>query len=360
MLNEKLEYEEYTYNLTGYENGHRRIKYNALSRGGDKNFAGLERIMTIIARRFLFFDSDYNDVPGKEECLAAELALFRWLGYVPTDPDKYKEPDTERKKEMDRIFYWLPNYLGKMKEECEAKLKREKNKTNKKKLRNKINNLESWLSLIKEDDYITKRTRSSRDDKAKYLNVIKTERVVANALRRNKLKVFYLVCKDPHFSEVCEKTGKVGEKKKDLLLRTVAAYMLENYYFDLPSREVSFPPVYRYYEKRQQTRFAPLRDEDLTNWHQGLGKIRTESDDGLGAYSYNGKPLVEQPKKYKNRKKIKFNDEWFRKCEWALIDATDNDDALDEYLRENPDHHFYRDDGSCKPLAEDQRYERNN
>ena len=111
MLNEQLEYKEYTYDLAGFGNGPRRIKYSALSRG-DKTIAGLGRIMTIIARHFLFYDN--NDVAGKEDLDAAKLAIFGWFGYVPTDPEKYCKPEPQREKEIEDIFRWLPKYLEKM------------------------------------------------------------------------------------------------------------------------------------------------------------------------------------------------------------------------------------------------------
>ena len=338
MLNEKLEYKEYTYDLANYEDGPRRIKYSGLRKGGERNIGGLERILTIIARRFLFYDN--NEAAGKEDRDAAKLALFSWLGYKPTHPDRYSKPDAQRKKEIDSIFRWLPQYLEKMKEGYEAKSSGGTNA---------VRNLEKWISLIREKGYIGKISGSSKTDKGRHVKIIKIEKVIANSLHRKKLKIFYLACKDPHFDE------KNSKMENDTLLRIVAAYMLENYYFDMPSGG-----KYCYYnEQRQETRFAPFSNVDLSNWYQNLGGIRTESGKGLGAYSYNGEPTIERVGESGDLK-IKFNDEWFRKCEWVLIDATDNDDALDDYLKQNPEHHFYRDDGSCKPLAENQRYDRNN
>ena len=92
MLNEIGEYEQYTLSLEkllNYKN--RRLKYCNIK----NNFSGLERVMTIIARHFIF------DTPiGFDENELREI-LKAWCGF-----------NHEAKTILPEYFYgWLNNYI---------------------------------------------------------------------------------------------------------------------------------------------------------------------------------------------------------------------------------------------------------
>lgn len=343
MLDELREYREYTWDQDSEENRIERIKYGVLTRGG--RFTGLERVLTIIARHFLYY---YEDRTTSRDRNAAFAALYAWLGL---DGAVYeKELDPERKAEIDAIRGWFPRYLDEVMQYCDRKEKDPEERKEKVKERQEFLRSYEFYKMVSLSCYQngigeTGHSRTMRLDKA-----------VANGMCRKRLKRFYLVCRDPRFEEVSlgadmkkslADDRKPALKRRDMLLRLIAAYLVENYY-SAPS--VSDP---------DPDRFVYFSLPALSNWCRYQDGYQHRAFDH---FYYNGRRLIEKfgedRYKHNNRTKIRFNKEWFDKCGWRLIEAADNDDELDEYLKEHPGACFYRDDGAGEGLVRGLRYER--
>ena len=382
MLNEKLEYYEYTCDLNDSENVRRRIKYATLSRG-DAEFNGLERFLTIIARHFLYYHN--NGFASKDDIDAAYAALLSWLGY---DKHDEKTINNERNKEIETICGWFPKYIKDVmlrqkieiiknenkgeNERIDALLEKLINEENAKELLETSNTLkgvikEAWdrkkdggtsednICKIAERYMILSDTSFKRkiastsafwgtNHDINDYKMASLEKVIANALCRKRLNVFYLVCKDPHFTEAVKRDRKktVTEKREDTLLKIVAAYLVENFYSDPGTSGI--------------VRYVPFNKVTVSNWYMNDGYLKNEYFDN---YKYKGRDLFYIQLLGRNQLKISIDPEWFELCEWALIPATDNDDNLIRFLNTHPGYRFYRDDGACKPLVENEVYDRN-
>ena len=104
MLNEILEYKEYSADLSEPENTIKRIKYGVITKAG-KSFMGLEGMLTSISRRMLYY---YGDKVEDTDRDAAEAAMKAWLGF------KYRidlPEDDERVAEIRKLEGWFPQYV---------------------------------------------------------------------------------------------------------------------------------------------------------------------------------------------------------------------------------------------------------
>lgn len=343
MLDEILEYKEYTWNLNKPEDGTERIKYGTMVRG-KAHFGGLERVLTIISRRFLYY---YGDNATKSDCNAAFAAICAWLGFARSKKNYEKDLDEARKTEINAIYNWFHKYIGEV-----MLVSAGKDKTKLAKLKERQDYLRGGEFILKmENSCYTIGLGENNDFK-----ILRLDKAVANGICRKRLKRFYLVCNNPFFEELTYKTkggyeklvvnGATAMKNRDMLLRVVATYLLENYY--------SAP------DGIDSDRLVFFNLTNFSNWqyyHKSYKK------DVYDTFYYKGNKLIEKfdPAKHDNQVKIKINREcreWFDKCEWNLIEATDNDDKLEEYLKEHPGYCFYRDDGAGKPLGKNKRYDR--
>lgn len=182
MLNEIGEFEQYTAPQAN------RLKYYTLIKG---NFSGLERAMTIIARRVIF---GLNDEPRRtvEE---ARDCLKIWLGFktaenplVPTG--------------------WLPAYIGNLNPQTETVNKRLEE------LRKKDAAFDRSVFRLTEREF----------------RAITYDRVIANALIFGKLRRYYLVCNFKADDDVFKSSGILSKRKKsrrDLALKLTAFYLLQ-------------------------------------------------------------------------------------------------------------------------------------
>lgn len=323
MLDEYREYSEYTCKING-GNCAERIKYGTMVRSG-ANFAGLERILTIIARYYLFYHGDKNETDDRDRA-AAYAAVRSWLGYTIDDYEALLDDDI--KKEIKAIKGWIRKYIR------TVMIPGRNDAEEKKKLKTRINKLGKW-------EYFSDLFKSCYDNglwRSDDLNELTLEKAVANAASRKGLKRFYLACGDPGLDELKTASGKkLSRKSKDKLLKIVAAYLLENYYIDK--------------EVRSTSRFAPFSKTDFSYWYSD-GYMKDLPDIRL-----NGSKLIENFSRDSDTK-IRFNSEWLQNCGWTLIDATEDDSMLEEYLAAHEGHHFYRDNGANKALTEGEVYER--
>ena len=185
MLNEIGEFEQYTAPLDGktpFEN--HRLKYFTLIK---KNFAGLERAMTIIARKLIFGDSDCPklDVADVKKCLRA------WCGF---------------KKETHPLVQpgWLPDFIKQQYPTATEALVA---------LSYKENHFENSVFDFEENNF-----RS-----------ITYDRIIANALLRGKLKRYYLLTgQSSPFEGVTFEGKKLNKSKSELALKLTAFYLLQS------------------------------------------------------------------------------------------------------------------------------------
>ncbi len=328
MLDERREAMEYLYDLESTENGSGRLQVTEFTHSAQ--FLGLERIMTTIARYFIFeASSDIGQGIHK-----AEAALRLWLGFgddVPEDEAVAKELKAVR-REFPHIEGWLGRYLEMHKDEL-SDPEKVFAKMDKKLEKDRVEFAKS--SLFK---------RTDRNDYKR----IRYDKIISNAIARGPFRRFYLVCSDN--SAIMDgvalasgkklKVGNIHFNYLDRLWKTVAAYLLE--------RE-------RKGKHGSPLTFEPFNFCDLTMWASARTRLcRTD----LTCFFVHGRPLFEiKSGSTNNLVKIKPDEEWFENCGWQIIDVTDGEEALDEYLKKNPGAVFFRDDGGDTLLIPGLRYD---
>ena len=175
------------------------------------------------------------------------------------------------------------------------------------------------------------------------------EGIVADAIAAGPLKRYYLVCDYTGLSEISYKTKKTirfpftkskkenGEwseptkNKADLIMKTIAAFLLEQ-----EGRAAESP-----YEG-----FAPVNLTDIANWLAG-----SSGTDTLKAFEIESRPLFVFDA-IDNVTTISIDTEWMQTCGWEIIPEED----LVVYLANHPDAEFYSDHGAGQHLRKNVRY----
>ena len=393
MLNEILEYKEYSADLSEPENTIKRIKYGVITKAG-KSFMGLEGMLTSISRRMLYY---YGDKVEDTDRDAAEAAMKAWLGF------KYRidlPEDDERVAEIRKLEGWFPQYVrtvlikkyfdqtalkdpekGAELLECISSYENAETEDEKEEAIERLKELNAKISrLMNKLEYTASDTYREQLELTNYNNgisvdehnkrrdnrdILRFEKVIANAMRRKKPRIFYLACKDNGLNTVhvtlngnMKEMRELTSEEADTVLRFVSAYLLEYYYIEMAINKAEADDMELVMEARIPLRYVPYDNLRFSDWHTNDAYFHAERMD----FRYGTRYLIRRwGDKYRsggNKTKIKIEENWFERCEWALIDATDNDDTLDKYLEEHPGHHFYSDRGSGKLLAMDQRYVR--
>ncbi|MBR0457314.1 MAG: hypothetical protein IJJ01_11680 [Firmicutes bacterium] len=329
MLNETLEAGEYLYDFRNDKNRLGRIKSVVLLKKDDQKrhqFLGLERILTVIARYFIYED----DVEYEEGIRRADAALRMWCGHAPENKadDILSDQYEYLQDNYPWIEWWLPEYLR---------------ETVSKDNEDEMENVEQAIIALKNKKMSYSVSSLNKQAKDNDFKTIRYDKIIANAaVSRGPLKKYYLACNDAewerHFRRA--KNMKPTKLQHDRALKTMAAYMLER------SQKMRKDPA---------PRFELINYLDITHWAEGGNTVMDK-----GKYKdlvVSDRPLfVFQSGVSGNTAKIKPDPEWFKACDWQLIDATIDDSALDEFLDNNPDGIFYSDDGGGKPLAVNVRY----
>lgn len=337
MLDEIREIQEYMYMPSEDREQPGRIKRIIFCHAGNLN--GIERIMTMIARYFLFIDNENTD-----NCIRrAEAALRMWTGNTPLDYVEYRKNktyDLEKEAELAPEYeylafnypwlnWWLPVYLRMDTKGVDV---------------TKPENIEKSIKQLQNKKSQFGRKVFSKSFGSNDYKRISYEKVIANAFSaRGPLKRYYLVCTDPEWDRYLHrKSGKKISKHPndhDKILKTMGAYMIER------SRK---------YRQDNKSRFEPVNYTDIAFWTEAQKKIDK---------SFYENYLVEDRPLFKciigasgNQSKIKPDEEWYEQSGWSLIDATIDDSDLDRFLRENPEAVFYSDNGSGTPLSKCRRY----
>lgn len=337
MLDEIREVQEYMFSpgMPGQQSD--RIQLSVFWHAGNLN--GIERMMTMIARYFLFVDNEDTD----NIFLMAEAALRMWTGNTPlsiaeksstrTDVSEKEAALAGEYEYLTRSYpwlnWWLPAYI------------KDKSKGMKESDRDKaemaINKLAGKKSQFGRSVF---GTRSGANDYKKCTY----EKAVANAYSaRGPLKRYYLACTDPDWKTGLSKGNgkKLMNDHPDRVLKILASYMIER------SRKVRHD---------DEPRYEPVNYSDIAMWAAGSSKL-----DGsvVSKYKVGDRPLFScKAASSGNQAKLKPDEEWFTRCGWTLIEATEEDAALDEFLDANPGAVFFRDNGGNVRLSMNERYER--
>ena len=354
MLNEILEAQEYMYDLNSAKEKPERIVCGAFLKGKSPALSGMERILTIIGRHFLFPENidDIGSISPEEfetRICRAAAALRMWCGLVPQtfNNKKVKEAYEELSAEpaYQVIENWLPKYL-------ERALKDKK--IEKEKYEAAINKILSKKKPFAEP--VFNLANSSND-----YNAIKYDKVIANGLiASGPLREYCLVCENRKWYEGIikikenketnrKKVLSLSEADKETILKTTAFYLLERRRKNRGIKNVSFEPTnfqaltfwVGVNKDSQKVKVYYFNDELLFETRSVGEKqyILTEEDNTGGA------------KKGVNATKIRPNEEWFTQCGWDIIDITDSKNELKKYLTTHPDAIWFTDNGSKKPLT---------
>lgn len=293
---------------------------------GDLN--GLDRAMTMVARYFLF-----EDGAEEEQAIArAKVALMMWCGLVPGDlKGALAEEHLYLLVKYPWIDQWLPKLLRR-----ESAMDGGPNEAIVEKTLQK-------LEKRREPFMYATLTQANQGNSFKLTTY---EKVIANAIvAGGPLKKYYLVCKDADwFTKVCKERGSKRyadpmPKDEDKVAKLIAAYLLE---------------VNRKKKRAVSAGFEPVSLNTLATW---LGVNTKFTNTKYTVFSFEKRELFEfEMGRSGNMIKVRPDADWFECCGWTLIDATEGDAALDEWLADHPDSVFYSDRGMAAPLERGVRY----
>lgn len=375
MLDEILEYEQYSFDLSNPTGCFARLKRSRLICG---DFSGLNRVLTIIARHFLY------DVYAGDDCWKDKTikALKSWLGH--------KNPAADRgaNSEVLEIYSWLPHYiemfflsasLNELKdmiansnltksEKAAIDLLIGKVYTSKKvKEKNEAASLVAEecerlgfvpknnpvdKSILKITGFLNRLSGRksfnfsgySDSGEANDINSICYDRILGNARRGGKLNKFYLACEKNPVEEVTMLSGrKLKESDKDIVLKLTAYCMLE-----LSKKGT---------QTVNQTKVIYINESALVNW---LILKKCEKDKFV-KFQYKGDILFEHPisswkesgqKKGINTKKIQINQNWLTDAGFEILINDPTRNVIGDYLRQHPGGSVFVDQGAGEPFKE--------
>ena len=290
MLNEIREFEQYSFCLKTADEAHlhqnSRLKRKALITNG---FSGLERAMTMVARRYMFARSS---VATPESIETARMALKQWCGSKSVQADA----------ETQAIKDWLPDYIRySLLQDCLQELRKHKTtlakvgssylpiyqeaeglaadappevlrqaalsleakgaELEKKNLQNRFNNeIKPILGCIERLDNLESKRRefakslflfNERDVSSNDYKRITYDSILMKAFEKGPLKRYYLYCDDKCLLNRFE----LEEKKKDLVLKTIAAFLLGTN------------------SEFEHQEWTAINKTDIVNWLVGSSKV---------------------------------------------------------------------------------------
>lgn len=327
MLNEIIEAKGYLFDPDDGSCEHQSLNAKLFcGKKGDLN--GLDRAMTMVARYFLFEDG----AEGEQAITRAGAALRMWCGLMPDKPEDALE--NERLYLLAK-FPWLEQWLPDL-------LNREgasEDGPNRDIVRKTLEKLEKRRGPFAYSAF----TQANENNNFKLLNY---EKVIANALiAGGPLKRYYLVCEDPDwFSKICKQRGtnryaKPMPKDEDKVLKLLSAYLLE---------------INRKKKRTASFGFEPINLNAVAAW---LGAHTKFTNTKYTVFNYEKQDIFEfELGKSGNAIKVRPDAEWMNSCGWQLIDGTDGDGALDDYLAAHPGAIFYSDGGTPDPLGKNVKY----
>ena len=393
MLNERIEFEQYTYPLDA-EVAAVRLKHKQIC----NHLSGITRAMTIIARKSL---SEGNlstlerveqtkndlrvwcgDLKGNPEETSSQIA-FGWLpDYIARILGKEKseaferylneEPGLDlcpRYPEICSIFQEVQENFGidafrtaQSRERMQDRMKmlemycgelgttKEQKNNSIKRFRpvSKIlGTLDELNSRFKQDAFnkalFDRRLR--KDDHNDYKKIM-YDKIIADAITEGPLKRYYLVCSYQGLSQVTFQTGKKiscpfrraehkwsepTKRKADLLMKTIAAVLLEQ-----RARKADHP----------YKGFVPVNRTNIANW-----LASSSGTDSLSKYYIDNRFFL-KTESFDNVSAFEIDSEWMTSCGWMVV----AEEELDQYLKEHPNAEFYSDYGAGTYLRKNERY----
>lgn len=175
------------------------------------------------------------------------------------------------------------------------------------------------------------------------------DKIIADAITAGPLKRYYLICKKSDFSHISVQTEKKTsypfteskkddgkwssptKKKADLIMKAVAAFLLEQ-----ESRDAE-----DLYEG-----FVPVNLTDIANWLAG-----STGTDMLKSFGIESRPLFTFDA-VDNVAAIRIDVKWMKSCGWKTIP----EENLDSYLSDHPEVEFYSDFGAGHFMRKGVRY----
>lgn len=339
MLDEVREYEQYTMAAENFlaaddakeiAESKRRLKYATFLKN---KFSGLERAMTIIARRHLFAADGSAAAPEEARIPGCREILKAWCGF-----SHKTVPGTEE------VADWLPRYLRQvflkeaLQECCRllreaaapengaeflSALERISPEDSPAVLREKTGRLPALKNAAKNQDLIksTSQLRAVVErleelaKKERYFSAalfsvdgtdgsgsndfkkITYEKILANAFAQGPLQRRYLIAaKDPFAADIVRKYTKGSkkdgkpllDKEKDLLLKTTAVYLME----------------------RNGQEYAVVNSTDIANWLLLKDYKFEEADLQKYRLTDSGEQLIESRLAAGNVKKLRLQPNW--------------------------------------------------
>lgn len=384
MLDEILEYQQYSFDINSPDDQVRRLKRSTLIRinkiKGSKvvTFTGLNRVLTIIARHFIYeiYDGD-DDLKGK-----TINALKAWLGH--------RRPDESADAEVHRLYKWLQQYVEKtLLAESISELNKvinsrdlsEKDIKELDSIISQLSNTDSQKDRVKLSEQVCKKceqlsiipknnqihssinnaalflyqlsTRKSFNTsgyadfgEANTINAINYDRITGNARRAGKLKRYYLACDRLLIEDVEKETAKGDISKRLINSDRDIIYKLTAYCMMVLSKKGTR-------EVQEDIAFT-ITEADFVNWLVAAKCENTKK------YLYKKERIFENPREKKikedskgtNTKWIKLNKKWLNDSGFKILIDDPDTDVIKEYLKAHPNGVVFVDKGAGVPMME--------
>ena len=387
MLDEILEYQQYSFNIDKADDQVQRLKRSTLIRLNDDKIdktkrhialTGLNRVLTIIARYFIYNVYDGDD-HLKEKTIAA---LKSWLGH--------KAPDDSASIEARELYGWLPNYVERIllsesieklkgfindstlaeKDKAElntiiSQLSDQRPQKEKAALAVRLSDMCDQLHFISAKDCTHRSVRNAEeflyqlsnkrsfnksgyddDGEANTANAITYDRILGNARRAGGLKRYYLACdrsliKDVKKLDSGQNLKKLKDADRDIVLKMTACCMLE-----LSQKGTV---------KVQETKRISITEADFINWIiiAKCDKTRQQS------YRYKEEIIFEDPrkgtssgKKQPNTKWIRLNQQWLEDSGFEILIDNSETNVVKDFLKLHPNGSVFIDNGAGVAMTE--------
>ena len=385
MLDEVLEYQQYSYNINNPEEQVRRLKRSTLiCLNQDKNnknkriitLTGLNRVLTIIGRHFLFDVYD-GDAQLKEKTINA---LKSWLGH--------RKPDDTAAEEVHALYNWLPLYVEKVllaesvdrlydfinasnltdydRSDLDAiitQLSSRESQLERVQLATQLMAKCEQLRIIPGNDRVDRSVLNCEEfiyqlhnrksfnisgyedfGEANTVNAITYDRILGNARRAGNLKKYYMACGRPQIDNVRMESGrKLKETDRDIVFKLTAYCMME-----LSKKGM---------RKTSKTKSIAANETDYKNWfiNEKCDKKKQQS------FLYKNERIFEDPsilgvdnqqteKKGSNTKWIKVNQQWINDSEFEILIDTPETDVVGDFLKSHPGGCVFIDRGTGVPM----------
>ena len=274
MLNEMLEFEEYTSNASAPEKMPTRLHKQNIKGSRAGEISGISRPMLIVARKYMFEDENLS---FDNQILNAKEALLSWLGFSNGLP---------------QISSWLRNYCGFLYPGFE------------KAVEGKSKQFGRGIFPVE--------NKSDND-----LNAIRYDHILSEAYRMGRLRRYYLVCDEEPQALMQSEIKKLSDtnslanlRKGDLdsILKITAYYLLQR--------------------RDSDQKYIFVTMTDVCNW---IGRNAQNSRKQCFSRYYlkRGEPLIDYRDMANNRSKISIKDEWIN--HFLIVEENGQEIASKQY-----------------------------